>query len=280
MPEQEEQRHAHRCAAAKANELPLGQIEEDFGLYGVQVLGDGYIGHLQSPPSVAVEQALGKRTGLKKCEAQKHRIAHTAPDGRGDIRIHDHVLYKHGVDGNTDDNEEALKAEGKQASEVVLSHLTPFPVHCRRHGDRGDGGHKIDFYHAPVHDDEDADVQRVHGESYNGGLQPQAEQRPDLHFIEPCFQIRKAACQIKADIADHNAGSIVDHALRHIEYAHNDIPGVADNEYRTGRFEHPLEDEPGIDFSVHVVFVRNDLNQLHGHYDGEDHTGDGQDYVV
>lgn len=40
----------------------------------------------------------------------------------------------------------------------------------------GASGRAIDFYHAPVHDDEDTDVQRVHGELYDGGLQPQAEQ--------------------------------------------------------------------------------------------------------
>ena len=50
-PEQKEKRHADERPATEADQLPLGQIECDFGFDFRQVFGYGYISHFRVPPS-------------------------------------------------------------------------------------------------------------------------------------------------------------------------------------------------------------------------------------
>lgn len=173
---------------------------------------------------MSVEQAPGKGARLKQREAQQHRIPHARPYGRRDAALHHDVLDQHRVDRHADDDEEALKPQRQQASEVILAHLPPFPVGHGRHGDGSDGGHAVDFDHSAVADDEDADGQRPHGKMHDHGLQPQSQQRPDLHFHESCFKFRNVICQCQGGIRYDNARRAVDDALSRLEHAHDDVP--------------------------------------------------------
>ena len=80
------------------------------------------------------EDAPRHAAGFEQRKAEQDRVAHTRPDGLGYILVERYVLHQHGVDGHTDDDEEGLEREGKEASEVVLPHAAPLAAHHRRHG--------------------------------------------------------------------------------------------------------------------------------------------------
>ena len=81
---QEIQRHTHRCCHAEADELPFRQVEQHLGFDFGDVLGDGYIRN-RITSLMGVEDTAGQAAGFEQAEAQKHRIAHTGPDGTGNI---------------------------------------------------------------------------------------------------------------------------------------------------------------------------------------------------
>ena len=62
--------------------------------------------------------------GLEQRKAEQDRVAHTRPDGLGNILVERDVLHQHGVDGHADNDEEGLEREGKEASEVVLTYAS------------------------------------------------------------------------------------------------------------------------------------------------------------
>ena len=228
---------------------------------------------------MSVEQAPGKGARLKQREAQQHRVPHARPYGCRDAALHHDVLDQHRVNRHADDDEEALKPQRQQASEVILAHLPPFPVGHGRHGDGSDGGHAVDFDHPAVADDENADGQRPHGKMHDHGLQPQPQQRPDLHFRKRCFKSRDMLVKRQGRVRYDDARRAVDDALSSFEHAHDDVPGVGDDEHGAGGFEYPLEEHPSVHV-VHVVLFRNELNQLQRHDKCEDHAGDGQNHIV
>ena len=98
---QEIRRHTHRRCHAKADELAFRQVEQHLGFDFGNILGDGYIGNTITS-LMSIEHAAGQAAGFEKAEAQKHRIAHTGPDGTGNIRGGADVLHQHGVDGHAD----------------------------------------------------------------------------------------------------------------------------------------------------------------------------------
>lgn len=49
----------------------------------------------------------------------------------------------------------------------------------------GASGRAVNFDHTAINDDENADIQRPHGNADKERLEPQAEQRPQLHFHQP-----------------------------------------------------------------------------------------------
>ena len=67
--------------------------------------------------------------------------------------------------------------------------------------------------------------------------------------------------------------------MGHIEYAHDDCPGVGHDEDSGGAFEYPLEKHPGIHIAQ-VVFIGNELDQLQGHNDCQNGSGDRKDHDV
>ena len=60
-------------------------------------------------------------------------------------------------------------------------------------------------------------------------------------------------------------------ALGHVEHAHDEVPGVGDEQNRGGGFEHPFEDHPGVHI-MQVVAVGYHLDQLQRHHDGQDYA--------
>ena len=53
----------------------------------------------------------------------------------------------------------------------------------------GASGRAVDFNHTAINNDKDTDIQRPHGNADKEGLEPQPEQRPQIHFHQPRFQI-------------------------------------------------------------------------------------------
>ena len=160
-----------------------------------------------------------------------------------------------------------------------MTHLTPFAVCQRCHGDRRKRGHQVDFQHSAVHDNENADAQRPHGDAHEQALEPQPEQRADVHLHEAALQIGDDAADVDGGIADDNAGCAVYHALRYVEYAHDDIPGIGDDENGGSRLENPLEEHPCVEI-VEVVFIGDELDQLQSCDESENQPGNRQDDVI
>ena len=67
--------------------------------------------------------------------------------------------------------------------------------------------------------------------------------------------------------------------LRHVKHAHDDVPCIRHDEYRSKRFEHPLEENERIEV-VHVVAVNQHLDQFQAHDEGQDDAGDGNHDVL
>ena len=63
--------------------------------------------------------------------------------------------------------------------------------------------------------------------------------------------------------------------MRRFKYAHDYGPGVRDDEDGARRLEHPLEEHGGL-YLVEIVPVRDDLDKLQRHDDGEDDARYGQ----
>ena len=191
---------------------------------------------------MGIEYGFCHAARLKEHETQQYRVAHARPDGIAHIAVQGNVLHQYRVDGNTDDDKKRLEAQGKQAAQIVLPHLAPFVVHHGRHGDRGHRRDQIYLNHSPECNNENADHQRPHGNAHKEGLEPQAEQRPQVHLHQPGLQVCGHAGDVDSGVSDDNAGGVIHHALRHIKDPHHNIPGIGDNEDGAGGFENPLEE--------------------------------------
>ena len=89
------------------------------------------------PFSMGAEDAFGDRPGFHQHEAQKHRIADTAPNRADGISACGDPLNEYRIDGNADKDQHTLKAHGKQGAQIILAHRAKLPVRERRHGDGG-----------------------------------------------------------------------------------------------------------------------------------------------
>ena len=227
---------------------------------------------------MCVENGLGDGAGLEKGKAQQHCIPDARPERGAYIAADADALYQHGVDSNADHNEKRLKAQGKERPQIVLSHLAPFPVHHRCHGDRSHRGHHVDLDHAPIHDDEDADAQYPRDNAHQGGLEPQTEQRADIHLHELRFHITNQGSHIQRGFSDNDAGSLTDHMLGDVKDTHDNVPGVSDDQHGCESFDDPLEEDEGLEV-VHVVPVDQKLDQFQAHDKGQDDPGDGHHHI-
>ena len=63
---------------------------------------------------------------LNRVKQSKNRVADNAPN-RGNRIVRDsNRLDEHSINAHTDQDEEALEAQGKEAAQVVLAHLALF----------------------------------------------------------------------------------------------------------------------------------------------------------
>lgn len=66
--------------------------------------------------------------------------------------------------------------------------------------------------------------------------------------------------------------------LGDIKDAHDNVPGIGDDQHSGKGFENPFEENEGLKI-MHVVSVDQELNQLKAHDKGQDDSGDGHHYV-
>ena len=72
-----------------------------------------------------------------------------------------------------------------------------------------------------------------------------------VHCHEPRLEVRRDGTDVDGRVGDDDSRRAVDHALRHVEYAHDDVPCVGHDEDGTDRFENPLKENGG--FNVQCV---------------------------
>jgi hypothetical protein len=68
-----------------------------------------------------------------------------------------------------------------------------------------------------------------------------------------------------------------DHALGSLKDAHDDGPGIGQDEDGSRRFEHPLEEHEGIHIPVQVVLFDDHVDEFIGHDKSQDKPGDRND---
>lgn len=227
---------------------------------------------------VGIEDTLAQTACLEEREAKEYGVAHTSPDGVDDIVADSHRLQQYSVDGDAQDDEESLKAQGKKRSEIVLTHLPGFAVHHGRQGDRRNGSDHIDLNHAAIYDHKDTDRQRPADNGDQHGLEPQAEQCADVHFHQAILDIRDDGFKIDSCIGNDDAGCVVHHSLSDLKYAHNDVPGVGDNHDSAESLHDPLEKVEGFELR-HIIAFDDHLDQFICHHAGQNQSCNGDDDV-
>ena len=211
--------------------------------------------------------------GLEQAETEQNGVAHNAPNGVDGIPGNRHRLYQHGVNRHADEDEKALKAQRKQAFQVVLPHVRLLVVAESRHGDGRKAHHAVDLDHAPVHDHKNNDAQYPHGDADEEGLQKQPEKRADIHLHQAGFQHRQANV-VDTGVPGDDAAGIGHHLLGNVEHRHHNIESIADEPDRHCRFEDPAHDEGRLKL-CHVVVLGEHLDQLIAGDEGQDNACDG-----
>ena len=121
---------------------------------------------------MGAEQRFGQAARFEQCETQQHGVAHTGPDGPGNIAACGNTLHQDRIDPHAHHNEERLESQGKQGAKVVLPRGAPIPISHGGKGNGADRGSQVHFDHASVNDQHDADGQCVHGQAHKQGLEP------------------------------------------------------------------------------------------------------------
>ena len=223
------------------------------------------------------EHGLGDAPGLEQAETQQHRIAHTPPYRPGNIPVKGDILYQDSIDTRYHHDKKRLEAQGKEGFQIALPHAPPLAVPNGGKGDRPQRGHKVYFNQPAIDHKHDADGENIHRQPHEKGLEPQAQQTADVHIRKPVFQVGDNGCNVDAGIADDYPGALIDNALRQVEHAHDDVPGVGYQQDSGGGLEYPAEQHPTVHV-VHTVLFSDKLYQLIAHDKGEDGPGDGDDH--
>lgn len=222
------------------------------------------------------EDALGESPGLEKCEAEQHGIAHHCPDGCDNVVGERDGLDQHGVDPDTDHDQESLEAEGREGPQVILADLALLSVPEGREGDRCQADHEIDLDHSSVNNDEDQDRQDQGTQLHHEVLQEQSEERPEFHLFQRLlygFQCRGVNSSIAAD----NAGAGIYHMLGDIKDRHRNVECVRDQHDCHERLEYPFEEYPCLKVCK-VVVIDDQLDQLIAGDEREDQARNGNDH--
>ena len=110
----------------------------------------------------------------------------------------------------------------------------------------GASGRAIHLDHSSVDHKEDGDGEDMGAEAHKNALKPQAQQRTDAPVRQSRSQIAHHAGNVDPRVGDDDASALIDYALRHVEYRHDDVPGVGDDEHRAEGLEDPLPEKPGV----------------------------------
>ena len=174
---------------------------------------------------MCVQNAFGNRTGLEQGETEQNRVADNTPDGRDGVVCDGHRLNENGIDAHTDQDEKALEAQGKQAAQIVLAHLTLLMAAEGGERNGGQTDRHINLDHTSINDDKNHDGQNLHGDADEEGLQKQAKQRPHIHLHEAGFQPGQTYL-VDSGVACHDAAGFGNNLLGQFKDAHNDIKYV------------------------------------------------------
>ena len=100
---------------------------------------------------MSAKDTLGNAPGLKEHEAKQNRVAHSSPNRPDGIAACCDALNEHRVNCNTYEDQQPLKAHGKQGLDIVLPGAAKLPVGKRSNGDGGQTGQQKGKNPAPYH---------------------------------------------------------------------------------------------------------------------------------
>ena len=266
-----------RAAVPKQTSCRLVRLNATFDFTFVRSRGTEIYAANKAPPLVRSEDGFRHRAGLEQAETEQNGVAHNAPNGVDGIPGNRHALDQHGINCHADEDEKALKAQRKQAFQVVLPHVRLLVVAPCCHGDGRKAHHAVDFNHTPVHDDENNDAQDPHGDSNEEGLQKQPEQGANVHLHQAGFQHGQTNV-VDTGISGDDAAGIGHHLLCQVKDRHHNIEGVADEPHRNSGLENPAHDEGRLELR-HVVVLGDHLDQLITGDEGQDDACNGQHHV-
>ena len=215
--------------------------------------------------------------GFEQAETKQNGVAHNAPNGVDGIPGNRYRLYQHGVNRHADEDEKALKAQRKQAFQVVLPHVRLLVVAEGRHRDGCKAHHAVDFNHSSVHDDKNDDAQDPHGDSDKEGLQEKPEKRADIHLHQTGLQHGQSNV-VDTGVSDNDAAGIGHHLLCQVKDRHHNIESIADEPDRHRRFENPAHDKGRLKLR-HIVVLGDHFDQLIAGDEGQDDSCNGQHHV-
>jgi len=227
---------------------------------------------------VRSEDGFRHRAGLEQAETEQNGVAHNAPNGVDGIPGNRHALDQHGVNGNTNQNQEALKAQRKQASQVVLPHVRLLVVAEGCHGNGGKAHHAVNFNHSSVDDDENHDAQYPHGDADEETLQEQAEQGANVHLHHAGLQHGEPNV-VDTGISGNDATGIGHYLLGDIKHRHHNIKSIADEPHRNSGLKNPAHDEGRIKL-CHIVVLGDHLDEFITGDEGQDDACNGQHHIA
>ena len=228
---------------------------------------------------MGVHDGFTKAAGFEQGKAKQHGVANRGPQGFDHVGVHGDGMNQHGVNGHADDNKQRLQAQSDQGSHIVLPDLAPFPVAQGGEGDGRNGRDQVDFHDASIHHHKDADGHDPRNDADQHGLEPQSEQGANFHALQPGFQIGDDRRDIHICIGDDRARRRVDHILRHRKDAHDNIPGMGQQQDPDGCLDRPFHEHEGFKI-VEGVFVDHHLNQFIAHHGCEHDPGHGDNDVI
>ena len=223
---------------------------------------------------MCVQNAFGNRTGLEQGETEQNRVADNTPDGRDGVVCDGHRLNENGIDAHTDQDEEALKTQGKEAAQIVLAHLTLLMAAEGGERNWGQTDRHINLDHTSINDDKNHDGQDAQGDADEEGLQKQSKQRPHIHLHQAGFQVRQSGlidCRVSCD----DAAGFSDDSLRQIKNTHDNIKGVGDQVDGAAGLDDPFGNQGRLK-AGQVVVLGDHLHQLIAGHQGQENTCNGK----
>ena len=262
-----------RAAVPKQTSCRLVRLNATLDLTLVKSRGTEIYAANKAPPLVRSEDGFCHGTGLEQAKTEQNGVAHNAPNRIDGIPGNRHALNQYSVNSNTNQNQEALKTQCKQAFQVVLSHVRLLVVAPCCHGDGRKAHHAVDFNHTPVDDYKNDDAQDPHGDADEKTLQEKPEQGPYVHLHQAGLQHGQTNV-VDTGISGDDAAGIGHHLLCQVKDRHHNVESIADEPDGHCRFEDPAHDEGRLKL-CHVIVLSDHLDQLVAGDEGQNDACDG-----